>query len=55
VKHRYFGKEKVDVRVEQGYEIGRPSLLLLRAENKKGEIDVYVGGKIVMIAKGKMV
>jgi trans-2,3-dihydro-3-hydroxyanthranilate isomerase len=55
VKHRYFGKEKVDVRVEQGYEIGRPSLLLLRAENKKGEIDVYVGGKIVMIAKGKMI
>ena len=31
VKHRYFGKERIDIRSEQGYEIGRPSLLLLRA------------------------
>lgn len=35
VKYRYFGKEKVDVRVEQGYEIGRPSLLFLKSEDKE--------------------
>jgi trans-2,3-dihydro-3-hydroxyanthranilate isomerase len=29
VEHSYFGEKPVDVRVEQGYEIGRPSLLLL--------------------------
>jgi trans-2,3-dihydro-3-hydroxyanthranilate isomerase len=55
VKHRYFGKEKINIRVEQGYEIGRPSLLLLRAEDKKGKIDVFVGGEVVMVAKGKLV
>jgi trans-2,3-dihydro-3-hydroxyanthranilate isomerase len=54
VKNRYFGRSKVDVKVEQGYEIGRPSLLLLRAEEKKdGKITVNVGGKVFMIAEGQ--
>ena len=55
VKHRYFGKEQINIRVEQGYEIGRPSLLLLKAEEKKQEITVYVGGKVEMIAKGEFI
>ena len=54
-KHRYFGGPKVDVRVEQGIEIGRPSLLYLRSEDKGEEIDVYVGGKNVMVAKGEFI
>jgi trans-2,3-dihydro-3-hydroxyanthranilate isomerase len=55
VKYRYFGDSRVDVRVEQGYEIGRPSLLYLKAEEKDGKIDVSVSGKVVMVAKGKLV
>jgi trans-2,3-dihydro-3-hydroxyanthranilate isomerase len=55
VKYRYFGSSKIDIRVEQGYEIGRPSLLYLRAEDKDGEIDVSVGGKVVMVAKGELI
>jgi trans-2,3-dihydro-3-hydroxyanthranilate isomerase len=55
VKHRYFGKDRINIRVEQGYEIGRPSLLLLKAEDKEGEIDVHVGGKVIMVAKGEFV
>jgi trans-2,3-dihydro-3-hydroxyanthranilate isomerase len=55
VKHRYFGKDRIDIRVEQGYEIGRPSLLFLRAEQKDDKIDVWVGGKVIMIAKGEFV
>jgi trans-2,3-dihydro-3-hydroxyanthranilate isomerase len=51
-KHRYFGLSKIDIRVEQGHEIGRPSLLYLKAEEKADEIDVFVGGKAVMVAKG---
>lgn len=54
-KYRYFGSDKIDVRVEQGYEIGRPALLYLRAEDKDGPIDVCVGGKVVMVAKGELV
>jgi len=54
-KHRYFGGPRVDVRVEQGYEIGRPSLLYLRSEDKGEEIDVYGGGRNAMVAKGEFI
>lgn len=54
-KYRYFGSPQIDIRVEQGYEIGRPSLLYLRAKEKEGKIDVFVGGKVIMIAKGNLV
>ncbi|MGB2698434.1 MAG: PhzF family phenazine biosynthesis protein [Candidatus Zixiibacteriota bacterium] len=55
VKHRYFGEDKIDIRVEQGYEIGRESLLFLKAELKEEGIDVFVGGRVVMVAKGELV
>ena len=53
--HRYFGQNRIEVRVEQGYEIGRPSLLYLKAEEKTDAVDVFVGGKAIMVAKGKFV
>lgn len=55
IKNRYFGKDRIDLRVEQGYEIGRPSLLFLKAQDKVGQIDVFVGGRVQMVAKGKFV
>jgi trans-2,3-dihydro-3-hydroxyanthranilate isomerase len=55
VKHRFFGKNRIDVRVEQGHEVDRPSLLYLKAEEKTDDIDVFVGGKAVMVAKGTFV
>jgi len=53
VKHRYFGTDEVDVRVEQGYEINRRSLLLLRAKKTPEGIEVSVGGRVQFIAKGE--
>ena len=55
IKHKYFNAKKIDIRVEQGHEIGRPSLLYLRAEQKENKIDVSVGGKVEMVAKGEFV
>jgi trans-2,3-dihydro-3-hydroxyanthranilate isomerase len=55
VKQRYFGADRIDVRVEQGYEIGRPSLLYLKAAEKEDSIDVSVGGKVVTVAKGELI
>lgn len=55
VHYSYFGEESINLRVEQGYEIGRPSLLLLKAEKKGVEIEVFVGGKVIMVAKGEFV
>jgi trans-2,3-dihydro-3-hydroxyanthranilate isomerase len=55
VHHRYFGETSVDVRVEQGFEIRRPSLLRLRAAEKTGGIDVLVGGRVFPTARGELI
>lgn len=55
VKHRYFGRDRIDVRVEQGYEIRRPSLLKLQAQANGDHIDVFVGGGVVPVAEGQLV
>jgi len=55
VNYRFFGSHQINLRVEQGYEIGRPSLLYLRAEKKKQDFSVYVGGKVELIGNGKLV
>ncbi|OES45445.1 PhzF family phenazine biosynthesis protein [Domibacillus iocasae] len=53
VKYRYFEKSEISIRVEQGYEIKRPSLLFLKASDENGRISVYVGGKVEKIAQGE--
>ena len=55
VEYLYFGEAQINLRVEQGYEIGRPSLLLLKAQRNQAEIEVSVGGKVIMVAKGEFV
>ncbi|MBC7186203.1 MAG: PhzF family phenazine biosynthesis protein [Calditrichaeota bacterium] len=55
VRHRYFGTGEIDIRVEQGHELGRPSLLLLRGRKEAGAIRAEVGGKVIMVAKGALV
>ncbi|WP_440990491.1 PhzF family phenazine biosynthesis protein [Haloarchaeobius baliensis] len=53
VRHR---DGPLDAVVEQGYEMGRPSLLHLRAEERAGEedIEVQVGGRVVPVARGDL-
>jgi trans-2,3-dihydro-3-hydroxyanthranilate isomerase len=53
--YRYFGSDIVDIRVEQGCEIGRPSLLRLKARKGQNGIQVHVGGKVVLVANGELV
>jgi len=53
VKHRYFAADRIAVRVEQGYEINRRSLLLLRAQEKPDGITVEVGGRVQFVARGE--
>jgi len=53
VKHRYFDTDQIGIRVEQGYEIDRPSLIYHRASEKAGRINVNIGGKVAMIATGQ--
>lgn len=52
VRHRYFGSTEIDIKTGQGYEIGRPSCLCLRAKEEGGHIRVTIGGKVLPIAEG---
>jgi trans-2,3-dihydro-3-hydroxyanthranilate isomerase len=52
IKNNYFDEKRIDIRVEQGYEIGRESLLLLRSEIKNDVIEVNVGGRVILTAEG---
>jgi trans-2,3-dihydro-3-hydroxyanthranilate isomerase len=53
VNHGYFGNHEVDVRVEQGYEIDRRSLLMLRAHETPEGIEINVGGRVQPVASGE--
>jgi len=53
VRERYFGNDAIDVKVEQGYEINRRSLLLLRAHEGPKGIEVNVGGRVQFVASGE--
>lgn len=53
VRHRFFGRPEVNIRVEQGYEIGRRSLLHLRAKETSKGIEVNVGGRVEFVASGE--
>ncbi|MDE2749477.1 MAG: PhzF family phenazine biosynthesis protein [Chloroflexota bacterium] len=54
VEHAYFGSGKIAIRSEQGYQIGRPSLLHLEAERAGAEIAIRVGGRVEMVAQGQL-
>ena len=54
MKHQYFRTEQLNIRVEQGYEIGRPSLLHLNGEVRDGKIAVSVGGNVIPVAEGQL-
>lgn len=51
--YHYFGQSSLNIRVEQGYEMNRPSLLLLKAEKQLDRITVEVGGSVTMVARGE--
>lgn len=53
-RYHYFGTEVVNVRVEQGIELGRPSLLLLKARKVGDDLQVEVGGQVFLVAKGQL-
>lgn len=52
VANEYWGTKSIDIIVEQGNEIGRPSILKLKATTSGARIKVNVGGKAILIAKG---
>ena len=54
-RYQYFGISRVNAKVEQGYEVRRPSLLLLKARKIGDILQVEVGGSVFLVAEGKLV
>jgi len=52
LEYNYFEKKRINYQVEQGYEIGRPSLLKVRATQDGNNFDINVGGKVFLVARG---
>ena len=52
-KNRYWGSDRIDCASGQGYEIGRPSHICLKAQNQDSGIEIRVGGQVVPIAEGR--
>lgn len=55
LKHRVLRDAPVRVRAEQGFQMGRPSLLYLEAREEDSGIRVDVGGGVVPVAEGRLV
>ncbi|WP_459502663.1 PhzF family phenazine biosynthesis protein [Bacillus sp. C1] len=53
LEYNFFNKNKVNYSVEQGYYIGRPSLLKVKAEKMNGNFSIEIGGRIFIVAEGK--
>ena len=62
-KYQYFGSPKLDITVEQGVEMGRASLLYLRANYTpvggasplENNCPVSIGGRVIKVAKGEFI
>ncbi len=52
-QYHYFDRPEVDITVEQGIEIGRPSLLYLRGRKSLHQPwEISVGGRVISVASG---
>jgi trans-2,3-dihydro-3-hydroxyanthranilate isomerase len=51
---RVFGSRRLRARVQQGYEVDRPSCLYIGASEDGGELRVDVAGKVRLVAQGRL-
>ncbi len=55
LEHNYFSDTNLSLRIEQGHEVRRPSLVMLKAEIKNGSYDIKVGGRVLAAVQGELV
>ncbi len=55
INHGVFYKDSLDIQVEQGYEIGRRSLIYLKSRFIGNKYRILIGGSVVMVAKGEFI
>jgi len=54
LEHRFFPASDLSLRIEQGYEVRRPSLVMLRARMHDDTRAVYVGGHVIPTVQGEL-
>jgi trans-2,3-dihydro-3-hydroxyanthranilate isomerase len=54
LEHRLLDESGFSVRIEQGHEVRRPSLILLRAHGAGGSREVSVGGSVIESVRGEL-
>ncbi len=54
LEHDVFGKRDLSLRIEQGHEVRRPSLILLRAREADGAREISVGGHVIATVQGQL-
>jgi trans-2,3-dihydro-3-hydroxyanthranilate isomerase len=52
LQYGYLNSDQLECKVEQGYEMGRASLLKIRASRSGGQFEINVGGSAVLVAEG---
>lgn len=53
LEHNYLNKDQINISVEQGYEIKRPSSFYINAKKEGKDIHIEVGGNVKLVAKGE--
>jgi trans-2,3-dihydro-3-hydroxyanthranilate isomerase len=54
LEHRFFSEADLSLRIEQGYELRRPSLVMLRARTAGPAYEVSVGGRVIPTVQGEL-
>ncbi|MBV5324955.1 MAG: PhzF family phenazine biosynthesis protein [Rhodospirillaceae bacterium] len=54
LQHRFYPESDISVRIEQGHEVRRPSLVMLRARRVDGSREVSVGGYVIPTVRGEL-
>jgi trans-2,3-dihydro-3-hydroxyanthranilate isomerase len=55
VKNRYFDNIPPVMSIEQGYAIHRPSQIYCKSQETENNINVEVGGSVILVARGEMI
>lgn len=53
MEHSFYGKNQINLNVNQGNEINRPSRINIMTEKVDGKFHTCVGGKVHLVAKGE--
>ncbi|MES9976464.1 MAG: PhzF family phenazine biosynthesis protein, partial [Candidatus Thiodiazotropha sp.] len=52
--HKRYPESGLSLRIEQGHEVRRPSLIMLRARMLNGVPEVAVGGNVIPTLRGEL-